>query len=116
VQDRVRAALARATNRVAAKNAIGNAATPSSGGAANTNATAVATNAIGITVPLRPNLAGLRIGESKTPNVSVGTSANRLVISGRDMVRAARVSGVIGGPAKNVAGVVNGTGFQIRHP
>jgi hypothetical protein len=41
---------------------------------------------------------------------------NHSIISGRDMVHPGAGSGALGGPAKNLAGVINGTSFRPRHP
>jgi hypothetical protein len=41
---------------------------------------------------------------------------NHSVISGRDMIRPGLGAGAIGGPAKNVAGVISGNSFRPRHP
>jgi hypothetical protein len=40
----------------------------------------------------------------------------RAVINGTGMTRVSLGAGAIGGPAKNVAGVLNGTSFRSRHP
>lgn len=46
----------------------------------------------------------------------INTATNHSIINGRDMVRPGLGAGVVGGPTKNVAGVINGTGYRPRHP
>jgi len=48
--------------------------------------------------------------------MSIYVSGNRSIIDGRDMIRRPAGSGMIGGPAKNVAAVINGAKFRPGHP
>lgn len=118
VEDRVKAALARANGNATTKNAIGTAAAPGMVGGGNAHAAeGVTTNAIGMTVPVHPVVPGANAGETKgAPNVAASTAMNRPVINGRDMIRPGTATGVIGGPARNAVGVLNGTNFHIRQP
>jgi len=52
-------------------------------------------------------------GGSPTPTVS---AMNHSSIGGSIMLRSTTAPGVIGGPAKNVVGALNGTTFRQRHP
>jgi len=45
----------------------------------------------------------------------VNTATNHLSISGHDVARSGSGTGAIGGPAKNLAGALNGTAFHPRH-
>ncbi len=117
VQDRVRAALARAGRGAPTKNAIGGAVAASPAGGGNVNATAgVATNAIGMTVHIHPGLAGPNSSENRTVSgAPTATAPNRFVINGRDMIRPGSGGG-IGGPARNAVGGISGNSFHLRQP
>jgi hypothetical protein len=58
----------------------------------------------------------LRAGGVTLREPRVNTAMNHSVISGRDMIRPGLGAGAIGGPAKNVAGVISGNSFRPRHP
>jgi len=120
VQDRVRAAHARAVGHGAeAKNAIGGAvARGLAGSGINANATdSTVVNAIGMTVRVQPGVLGTSPGEHKTGALaSTGAATNRSAINGRSMVRPGARAGAIGGPAHSVAGALNGSDVQIRRP
>lgn len=113
VQDRAGAASARGSGpRNGIKNALGSTTTNMSGGMMRSAAGAAVTNAIGVTARFRP-----RIGEQR--NGAIALSAHAMpsaAIDGTSVRRIISGAGVIGGPAKNVAGVLNGTGFSLRHP
>jgi len=96
----------------AVKNAVGIAATTGNNAIGSNPGTA--TNAIGLAVPLRASLpktnsrhgsVGLLASSDATPNG---------VINGTAMVRPASATAAIGGPAKNVGGVINGTTIRPR--
>jgi len=96
----------------AVKNAVGIAATTGNNAIGSNPGTA--TNAIGLAVPLRASLpktnsrhgsVGLLASSDATPNG---------VINGTAMVRPASATAAIGGPAKNVGGVINGTTLRPR--
>ena len=57
----------------------------------------------------------VREGGSMPYDPRVSTATNRSSISGHDVVRPGSSTSVIGGPAKNLAGVINGTTFHHRH-
>jgi hypothetical protein len=118
VQDRARAALAREATRAAARNATGGVASPGIvGSGATTNAPeAVTKNAIGVTVPVHPNIPGTNTSEPKTGAVvAPGNPANRAAIGAHDMVRPGAAA-LIGGPARSRPGVLSGSDFHPRHP
>ena len=118
VQDRARAALAREATRAAARNAIGGVTSPGIvGGDAATNAPqAVTKNAIGMTVPVRPNVPGTNTAEPKAGAVlATGNATNRAAIGGHDMIRPGAAGG-LGGPARSRPGVLSGSDFHARHP
>ena len=96
----------------AVKNAVGIAATTGNNAIGSNPGTA--TNAIGLAVPLRASLpktnsrhgsVGLLASSDATPNG---------VINGTAMVRPASATAAIGGPAKNVGGVINGTTIRPK--
>ena len=133
VQDRARAAMAReihpADGRsaiggaaatsivVSSRNAIGGAATTSMGRGNSPNAVVIAKNAVGMTIQLHPSIPSMNNGERKTgPIASTATAPANGIINGHDIVRPGTRPGVIGGPAKTVAGGINGTDFHPRHP
>ena len=144
VQDRVRAAMARANaSGNGVRNAVGGTMANNAGSVSANAAGSVVTNAIGMAVHVQPNIAGstgseLRTGApasagGRTPitggagvgGASVngasinGASINGASINGTNMGRSAlRIGaiGAIGGPAKTMSGVLNGTDFHLRHP
>jgi hypothetical protein len=131
VQDRVRAAIARANASVSgARNPVGSTGTA---GSASANATdSVATNAIGMAVHVHPNNTNPMSGSLGNTTASAGgriplagangsagiggTSINGASINGANMGRPAFRVGAVGGPAKSMVGVLNGTDFHPRHP
>ncbi len=119
VQDRARAALAREAARAGGRNAIGGVASPGivgGGGAANAPET-VTKNAIGMTVPVHPNISGTSTTTEPKPGpaVATGNTANHAAIGGHDMIRPG-AAGVLGGPARSRPGVLSGSDFHLRHP
>jgi len=58
----------------------------------------------------------LRAGWAAPRDPRLNTAMNHSIISGRDLVHPGAGSGALGGPAKNLAGVINGTSFRPRHP
>jgi hypothetical protein len=96
------------------KNAVGRTAMNTVGGAAVVNGTAA--NAIGVSMPLRTRAPRTNIGQRGiTPLASSATSPNAS-IDGTSMIRPASATAVLGGPAKNAAGLINGTGMRSRLP
>jgi hypothetical protein len=95
------------------KNAVGIATGSDSMTARNAGP---ATNAIGMSVPLRTRV----LRPNVAPHNGIGlltsgdTTAGHAVINGTGMVRPAFATAVIGGPAKNVGGVINGTTIRPR--
>jgi hypothetical protein len=120
VQDRAKAALARAASRGEIRNAVGGVAAPgASTGIAGSGANVEGSkNSIGVTMPIRPNTPAVRAGEPKTVAASpaAATVVNHAAIGGRDIVHSTGRNGALGGPAKSTAGVLNGTDFHGRHP
>ena len=59
-----------------------------------------------------------RSGQTRPCRVTreLNTAMNHSIIGGRDMIRPGLGAGAIGGPAKNVAGVIGGNSFRPRHP
>jgi hypothetical protein len=70
----------------------------------------------GGTDPHRQGFVPLRAGWAAPRDPRLDTAMNHSIISGRDMVHPGAGSGALGGPAKNLAGVINGTNFRPRHP
>jgi hypothetical protein len=70
----------------------------------------------GGTDPHRQGFVPLREGWAAPRDPRLNTAMNHSIISGRDMVHPGAGSGALGGPAKNLAGVINGTSFRPRHP
>jgi len=64
----------------------------------------------------RQGFVPLRAGGVTSHDPRINMAMNHSSINGRDMVRPGSGAGVIGGPAKNVAGVISGTSFRPRHP
>jgi hypothetical protein len=124
VQDRAAAAIARAQRLETSKNAIGSGSVANLAGSLSASAAGLAvTNAIGMTVHAHPTIpaatprltGGEQItGAAPLPFASRGPPA--AAINGTTMNRVTLNSGVIGGPAKNTVGVLNGTGFRMRRP
>ena len=133
VQDRVRAAVARANaSGNGVRNAVGGTMANNAGSVSANAAGSVVTNAIGMAVQVHPNIAGsvgseLRTGVPASTGGRMpitgnngagigGASINGASISGTNIGRSALRIGAIGGPAKNMSGVLNGTDFHPRHP
>jgi len=118
IQDRVRAALARALG----KNAVGGAMPNNLGGASARTGERTVVNAIGAAVRFRPRLPGTVSGAQPagaTPFTgNAGTlHANTLAaVNGTGMTHVGSGPGVIGGPARNQSGGINGTTFRLRRP
>jgi hypothetical protein len=128
VQDRVRAAIARANGSMnGARNAVGSNAAGNAGGASASAADSVVTNAIGIAVHVHPNIQqpmGSAIGTGATAPAGGrlqvtginGANINGASFNGANMGRPTFRVGAIGGPVKNTVGVLSGTDFHPRHP
>lgn len=118
VQNRVSAAGARTNGfQEGAKNAIGSNVANLAGSISANAADLAVTNAIGIAVRVRPSIPGPVIAEHGAGATAfAGGSMPKGAINGTGMSRIGLGVGVIGGPAKNVAGVLNGTSFRPRHP
>jgi hypothetical protein len=128
VEDRVRAAMARANaSGNGARNAVGSTMANNAGSAANP-ADGVVTNAIGMAVHVHPTLpqpmngapgtgvaasAGARMPAAGMNGAGVAGAAG---VNGTGTGHLASRAGTIGGPAKGVSGVLNGTDFHPRHP
>ena len=96
----------------ATKNAVGRTAMNTVGGAAAVNGTAA--NAIGVSKPIRTRAPRTNIGQRGiAPLASSATSPNAS-INGTSMIRPASATAVLGGPAKNAAGAINGIAMRPR--
>jgi hypothetical protein len=95
-----------------AKNAVRVTAMNTVGGTAAVNGTA--TNAIGVSVPIRTRLPRTNIGQRGVGSLASNATSPNASINGTSMVRPASATAVIGGPAKNVAGAINGTAMRPR--
>ena len=95
-----------------AKNAVRVTAMNTLGGTAAVNGTA--TNAIGVSVPIRTRLPRTNIGQRGVGSLASNATSPNASINGTSMVRPASATAVIGGPAKNVAGAINGTAMRPR--
>jgi hypothetical protein len=123
VEDRVRAAIARANaSGNGPRNAVGNTITTNAGNAAAGAAESVVINAVGMALHVHPAV-------SPPANGAVGTGATAVpggrtpaagvnggAVNGTGMGHVATRAGAIGGPARNVPGALNGTDFHPRHP
>jgi hypothetical protein len=96
----------------AAKNAVGVTAMNTVGGTPAVNSTA--TNAIGVSVPIRTRAPQTNIGQRGIGLLVSNATSSNASINGTSMVRPASGTAVIGGPAKNVAGAINGTAMRPR--
>ena len=96
------------------KNAAGIAMTSSDNVMARNAGTA--TNAIGMSAPLRARVLrpGVPLQNSMSLVASSDRTAGNAVINGTGMVRPASATAAIGGPAKNVGGIINGTTIRPR--
>ena len=98
----------------ATKNAVGRTEMNTVGGAAAVNGTAA--NAIGVSMPVRTRAPRMNIGQRGTSSLASNATSANAGINGTSMIRPASATAVIGGPAKNVAGAINGTGMRPRLP
>ena len=96
----------------AAKNAVGVTAMNTVGGTAAVNGTA--TNAIGVSVPIRTRAPRTNFGQRGIGPLASNATSPNASINGTSMIRPASATAVIGGPAKNVAGGINGTAMRAR--
>jgi len=96
----------------AAKNAVGVTAMNTVGGTAAVNGTA--TNAIGVSVPIRTRAPRTNFGQRGIGPLASNATSPNASINGTSMIRPASATAVIGGPAKNVAGGINGTAMRPR--
>lgn len=101
----IKATKVKASERITVDGALKNASSVGNGG---TEAVVIDSHPQGF-VPLRANTAVPR-------DPRLNTAMNHSIIGGRDMVRPGLGAGAIGGPAKNVAGVISGNNFRPRHP
>ena len=96
----------------ATKNAVGATAMNTVGGTTAVNGTA--TNAIGVNVPIRTRAPRTNIGQRGIGPLASNATSSNASINGTSMIRPASATAVIGGPAKNVAGAINGTAMRPR--
>jgi hypothetical protein len=96
----------------ATKNAVGRTAMNTVGGAAAVNGTA--TNAIGVSMPIRTRAPRANIGQRGVGSLASNATSPNASINGTSMIRPASATAVLGGPAKNAAGAINGTAMRPR--
>jgi protein TonB len=96
----------------AAKKAVDVTAMNTVGGTPAVNSSA--TNAIGVSVPIRRRAPQTNIGQRSIGPLASNATSRNASINGTSMVRPASSTAVIGGPAKNVAGGINGTAMRPR--
>ncbi len=101
----IKATEVKASERTAIDDALKNTSSPGNGG----------TEAVGIDSH-RQGFVPLRAGWAAPRDPRLNTAMNHSIIGGRDMIRPGLGAGAIGGPAKNVAGVIGGNSFRPRHP
>ena len=121
IEDRVRAALARAVGR----NAVGSAMPNNLAGASTRGGERTVVNAIGAMVRFRPRLAGTVGGARAAGATAMAGSAGSVrsnapantlaAINGTGMTHIGSGPGVIGGAARNFSGSINGTSFRPRY-
>jgi hypothetical protein len=121
VEDRARAAMARANaSGDGARNAVGSAMTTSAGSAAANAAESVVTNAVGMAVHVQPAVSPLAhgaVGTGVTASTGVrmpSAGLNGGSVNGTGAGRVATRAGRIGGATGNVSGALNGTDFRLR--
>jgi hypothetical protein len=95
------------------KNAVGVTAMNTVGGAAANAVHGTATNAIGVSVAVRMRASRTNFGQRGIGLLASNATPNSM-INGTGMIRSSSGTAVIAGPAKNVAGVINGTGMRPR--
>jgi hypothetical protein len=78
----------------------------------------IARSSIGVTANFRPLIPRANAGENKTGAVAVvgHEMPTAPVINGHNYVRPLTGPGMIGGPARNGAGMLNGSDFHLRRP
>jgi len=96
----------------AVKNTVGVTAMNTVGGTVAVNGTA--TNAIGVSVPIRTRAPRTNFGQRGIGPLASNATSPNASINGTSMIRPASATAVIGGPAKNVAGGINGTAMRPR--
>jgi hypothetical protein len=96
----------------AAKNAVSRTAMNTVGGTAAVNGTA--TNAIGVSMPIRTRAPRTNTGQRGIGSLASNATSSNASINGTSMIRPASATAVIGGPAKNVAGAINGTAMRPK--
>ena len=114
-QDVAGAASAKGLNTAAGvKNAVGIA--PMNSDQEMARSAGIATNAIGIAVPIRTNSPKTNTGQHKSIVMLASSTTMMLnaTISGTSMIRPGSGTAMIGGPAKTIAGVINGTGIRPK--
>jgi hypothetical protein len=122
MRDRAGAASANGVNAAdGAKNAVGAMTMNAVGGAATNAANGNATNAIGVSGAVHLNATGTNGQRGIVPVASNGAMSPNTVfkgtgrgINGTAMGRPGSGTSAIGGAAKNVAGVINGTSFRPK--
>jgi protein TonB len=97
---------------VTVANTVGVTAMNTVGGTPAVNGTA--TNAVGVSVPIRTRAPRMNIGQRGIGPFTANATSPNASINGTSMVRPASRTAVIGGPAKNVAGAINGTAMRPR--
>jgi hypothetical protein len=122
VEDRVRAAMARANaSGNGPRNAVGNTITTNAGNAAAGAAESVVINAAGMAVHVHPAVSppangSVGTGATASPGRMPAAGVNGGAVNGTGMGRVATRGGTIGGPTRNIPGALNGTDFRPRHP
>ena len=114
-QDVAGAASAKGLNTAAGvKNAVGIA--PMNSDQEMARSAGIATNAIGIAVPIRTNSPKTNTGQHKSIVMLASSTTMMLnaTINGTSMVRPGSGTAMIGGPAKTISGVINGTGIRPK--
>ncbi len=120
VEDRVRAANARAAaSGEAARNAVGNATASNPGSGAARDAEGVVVNAIGMAIHVRaavpPAAAGIGASTGgQKPSAAAGLNGG--AVNGTGLGSVATRAATIGGAARSLPGALNGTDFRSRHP
>jgi len=99
---------------VTAMNTVGVTAMNTVGGTAASALNGATTNAIGVSMPIRTRAPRTNIGRRGIGPLASNATTPNAIINGTGMVRPGSGTAVIGGPAKNVVGVINGTGMRPR--
>jgi hypothetical protein len=74
----------------------------------------VARSAVGSVTNAGTQVSGPRVAPQNTSPIATVTAINYAAINGTRMVRPGSGPGIVGGPAKNIAGI-NGTGYRPKH-